>query len=70
MLLTRIDPYDFKPAWPCRLVNKIWVGKVGRADTSTDPAPLSMIKTVVTLKPKSEWRRSACSSTSMKICRP
>jgi len=33
------------------------LGKIGRADTSTDPAPLSMIETVVTLKPKSEWRQ-------------
>jgi Cu(I)/Ag(I) efflux system membrane protein CusA/SilA len=33
------------------------LGKIGRADTSTDPAPLSMIETVVTLKPKSEWRK-------------
>ncbi len=31
-------------------------GKIGRAETSTDPAPLSMVETVVTLKPKSEWR--------------
>jgi Cu(I)/Ag(I) efflux system membrane protein CusA/SilA len=31
-------------------------GKAGRAETSTDPAPLSMIETVVMLKPKSEWR--------------
>jgi Cu(I)/Ag(I) efflux system membrane protein CusA/SilA len=31
-------------------------GKAGRADTSTDPAPLSMIETVVRLKPASEWR--------------
>ncbi len=30
-------------------------GKAGRADTSTDPAPLSMIETTVVLKPKSEW---------------
>ena len=158
MLLTRVDPFDFKPVWLCRLVNKIWVGKIrqeenhpisrflisiyapvaawalrrkwwviagalvmiiatvpvflglgsefmppleegslmympttmpgisiteannllqitdriiasfpevervlgkiGRADTSTDPAPLSMIETVVTLKPKSEWRKT------------
>jgi Cu(I)/Ag(I) efflux system membrane protein CusA/SilA len=157
MLLTRTDPFDFKPGWLCRLVNRVWVGKkirdekdhpisrvliaiyspvaawalrrkwwviagavvliigtvpvflglgnefmppleegslmympttmpgisiteanrllqitdriiasfpevdrvlgkIGRADTSTDPAPLSMIETVVTLKPKSEWR--------------
>ncbi len=32
------------------------LGKVGRADTSTDPAPLSMLETVVVLKPRSEWR--------------
>ena len=31
-------------------------GKAGRADTSTDPAPLSMMETTVVLKPKSEWR--------------
>ncbi|MEI6668037.1 MAG: CusA/CzcA family heavy metal efflux RND transporter [Acidobacteriota bacterium] len=33
------------------------LGKAGRADTSTDPAPLSMLETVITLKPQSEWRR-------------
>jgi Cu(I)/Ag(I) efflux system membrane protein CusA/SilA len=33
------------------------LGKAGRADTSTDPAPLSMLETVITLKPKAEWRR-------------
>ena len=31
-------------------------GKVGRAETATDPAPLSMIETVVQLKPEEEWR--------------
>jgi Cu(I)/Ag(I) efflux system membrane protein CusA/SilA len=31
-------------------------GKAGRAETSTDPAPFSMMETVVTLKPESEWR--------------
>jgi Cu(I)/Ag(I) efflux system membrane protein CusA/SilA len=31
-------------------------GKAGRAETSTDSAPLSMVETVVTLKPPSEWR--------------
>ncbi len=31
-------------------------GKVGRADTATDPAPLSMIETTILLKPESEWR--------------
>jgi Cu(I)/Ag(I) efflux system membrane protein CusA/SilA len=35
------------------------LGKAGRAETSTDPAPLSMLETVVTLKPKNEWRRVA-----------
>jgi Cu(I)/Ag(I) efflux system membrane protein CusA/SilA len=34
-------------------------GKAGRAETATDPAPLSMIETVIILKPKSEWRRTA-----------
>ena len=34
-----------------------WVfGKAGRADTSTDPAPFSMIETVIELKPKEQWR--------------
>jgi len=31
-------------------------GKIGRAETATDPAPLSMIETTITLKPKDEWR--------------
>ncbi len=31
-------------------------GKAGRAETPTDPAPLSMIETVVVLRPKSAWR--------------
>ncbi|MEL0438025.1 efflux RND transporter permease subunit [Phycobacter sp. K97] len=31
-------------------------GKLGRADTATDPAPLTMIETTIQLKPKSEWR--------------
>jgi Cu(I)/Ag(I) efflux system membrane protein CusA/SilA len=30
-------------------------GKAGRADTSTDPAPLSMMETTVALKPQTEW---------------
>jgi len=32
-------------------------GKAGRAETATDPAPLSMMETTVILKPKSEWRK-------------
>ena len=31
-------------------------GKLGRADTATDPAPVEMIETTITLKPQSEWR--------------
>jgi Cu(I)/Ag(I) efflux system membrane protein CusA/SilA len=31
-------------------------GKVGRAETATDPAPLTMIETFIQLKPRSEWR--------------
>lgn len=31
-------------------------GKAGRADTSTDPAPLSMMETVIVLKPEWQWR--------------
>ena len=31
-------------------------GKAGRAETSTDPAPFSMMETIVVLKPQKEWR--------------
>ncbi len=31
-------------------------GKIGRAETATDPAPLSMIETTIMLKPESQWR--------------
>ena len=31
-------------------------GKIGRAESATDPAPLEMVETTVQLKPKSEWR--------------
>ena len=31
-------------------------GKVGRAETATDPAPLEMVETTVQLKPREEWR--------------
>jgi copper/silver efflux system protein len=36
-------------------VDKV-LGKAGRASTSTDNSPLSMIETIIMLKPKSEWR--------------
>ncbi len=32
------------------------LGKAGRAETPTDPAPLSMLETVIVLKPRSQWR--------------
>jgi Cu(I)/Ag(I) efflux system membrane protein CusA/SilA len=31
-------------------------GKIGRAETATDPAPLSMIETVIQFKPRDQWR--------------
>ena len=31
-------------------------GKIGKAETATDPAPLSMVETTVTLKPEDQWR--------------
>jgi copper/silver efflux system protein len=31
------------------------VGKIGRAETSTDPAPINMSETILTFKPKSQW---------------
>ena len=33
------------------------LGKAGRAETATDPAPLSMLETVIILKPHSQWRK-------------
>lgn len=33
------------------------VGKVGRAESAMDPAPINMIETIVTLKPKDQWRQ-------------
>ncbi len=33
------------------------LGKAGRAETSTDPAPLSMMETVIVLKPREQWRK-------------
>jgi Cu(I)/Ag(I) efflux system membrane protein CusA/SilA len=36
-------------------VKTVW-GKIGRANTATDPAPLTMIETIIQFKPKDEWR--------------
>lgn len=37
-------------------VERVW-GKAGRMESSTDPAPFSMMETMVLLKPKEEWRK-------------
>ena len=36
-------------------VNRVF-GKIGRAETATDPAPLTMVETTIQLKPTNEWR--------------
>ena len=33
-------------------------GKIGKSETATDPAPMSMVETTVVLKPESEWRKA------------
>jgi copper/silver efflux system protein len=33
-------------------------GKIGRAETATDPAPMMMIETTIMLRPESEWRKN------------
>lgn len=38
-------------------------GKVGRAETATDPAPLTMIETFIQLKPRSQWREGVTSES-------
>jgi Cu(I)/Ag(I) efflux system membrane protein CusA/SilA len=40
-------------------------GKAGRADTATDPAPLAMIETWITLKPHDQWRKGMTSEKLM-----
>ncbi|WP_028877586.1 efflux RND transporter permease subunit [Teredinibacter turnerae] len=41
-------------------------GKIGRADTATDPAPLTMIETFIQLKPRSEWREGVTTESLKK----
>ncbi|SDK41108.1 efflux RND transporter permease subunit [Microbulbifer yueqingensis] len=36
-------------------VAQVW-GKIGRADTATDPAPLTMVETIIRFKPREQWR--------------
>ena len=44
------------------------VGKLGRAETPTDPAPVEMFETVVALKPKEEWRKKEDRVQIFKLC--
>ncbi|WP_419205789.1 efflux RND transporter permease subunit [Photobacterium leiognathi] len=46
-------------------VATVW-GKVGRAESATDPAPLTMIETVIQLKPKYQWREGVTSESLRK----
>lgn len=41
-------------------------GKMGRADTATDPAPLTMMETFIQLKPRSEWREGLTTASLTK----
>ena len=41
-------------------------GKVGRAETATDPAPLTMIETFIQLKPKDQWREGVTTESLKK----
>jgi Cu(I)/Ag(I) efflux system membrane protein CusA/SilA len=41
-------------------------GKIGRAETATDPAPLTMIETFIQLKPREEWREGMTTETLKK----
>ena len=41
-------------------------GKVGRAETATDPAPLTMIETFIQLKPQVEWREGVTTESLKK----
>ena len=41
-------------------------GKIGRAETATDPAPLTMIETFIQLKPRDQWREGVTTKTLIK----
>ena len=63
-ILTFQTPFDTSASHSQQLLNEIKsipevdkvLGKAGRASTATDNAPISMIETIIMLKPKSEWR--------------
>ncbi|MCV5389668.1 hypothetical protein OFC62_33650, partial [Escherichia coli] len=46
-------------------VKTVW-GKIGRAETATDPAPLTMIETVIQLKPRDQWREGVTTESLRK----
>lgn len=46
-------------------VKTVW-GKIGRAETATDPAPLTMIETTIQLKPRDEWREGVTTESLRK----
>ncbi|EGU48057.1 putative silver efflux pump [Vibrio ichthyoenteri ATCC 700023] len=46
-------------------VETVW-GKIGRAETATDPAPLTMIETTIQLKPREEWREGVTTQSLRK----
>jgi len=41
-------------------------GKIGRAETATDPAPLTMVETLIQLKPRDKWREGVTTETLIK----
>ncbi|WP_342751007.1 CusA/CzcA family heavy metal efflux RND transporter [Termitidicoccus mucosus] len=48
-------------AWQDKVISQhpevlMSAGKLGRSDTATDPAPIEMIETTITLKPQDQWR--------------
>jgi len=46
-------------------VETVW-GKIGRAETATDPAPLTMIETTIQLKPRDQWREGVTTQSLRK----
>ena len=46
------------------------VGKAGRADTPTDPSPLDMVESVITLRPKEHWPQAKLSTPTPRGRRP
>ncbi|MBA5763026.1 efflux RND transporter permease subunit [Vibrio sp. 404] len=46
-------------------VDTVW-GKIGRAETATDPAPLTMIETTIQLKPRDQWREGVTTQSLRK----